>query len=263
MSEKIAIVTGGSKGIGAAICCRLYKEGYNVFHLSRTKGSNNNITWIPCDLSDEASIQTAFNKLMEKTSHIDIFVNNGGYGISGAAEFCSSSEISKQLSVNLMGAILITNKIIPVMRKQGYGKILFTSSLASVFSLPYQSYYSISKSGINSYSDALHIELRPFGIQTCAVLLNDVSSSFTAARSHTITGDDIYNGHISRSVSKMELSEQNGMSTEKVSDYIIKLLHKKNMPPHLIPGCMNKCLVVLFRILPSRIVLYLLGKLYG
>lgn len=76
----------------------------------------------------------------------------------------------------------------------GRGKIVFISSLAAIFPLPFQGFYSATKAALNAFSDSLGIELKPFGIETSAVMLNDVKTDFTENRRKTAIGDDIYEG---------------------------------------------------------------------
>ena len=263
MEEKIAVVTGASHGIGLALAKRLRDGGYHVCGLNRRPGLEPDVEWIPCDVASQESVEAAFHEVFDRYRRIDLLVNNAGMGISGAVEFTPETEIHRQLEINLFGAIRCTQQVIGPMREQGGGKILFVSSLAAIFPLPFQSFYSVSKAGINSFSDALGIELKPFGVQTCAILLNDVKTDFTDSRSKTNIGDEIYFGRIGRSVGKMEQSERSGMTPEQVACAVEKLLRRKRLPPHKIVGSGNEALGLLYRLLPSKTMLCLLSKLYG
>lgn len=264
MEKKIAVVTGASRGIGYAIARKLLDDNYKVYGLCRRPPAKQDaICWMVCDVSDKNCVDTVFFKILEMEKHIDLLINNAGIGISGAVEYTASTDIDTQLAVNLCGAIWCSQAVIPSMRVYGGGKIMFISSLGAIFPLPFQSFYSVSKAGLNAFSDALGIELAPFHIGTCVVMLNDVKTEFTQNRKKTAVGNDIYNGRIEASVSKMEKSEQHGMSVEKVAVKIIRLLKKKRMPAHYVVGISNKILILLYRILPSGAMLKILGKIYG
>lgn len=140
---------------------------------------------------------------------------------------------------------------------------MFISSLAAIFPLPFQSFYSVSKAGLNAFSDALGIEVKPFGIQTCAVMLNDVKTEFTDSRRKNICGDDVYGGRIGKSVSKMEESERRGMAADDVARFVGKLLQQKRMPSHAIAGVSNQILGFLYRVLPANGLLRIIGWIYG
>lgn len=290
MEKKTAIVTGASKGIGLATARMLAAEGYTVYGFSRTEGGLKTNTlhgkqdgqegsygketvnmtpdanpprWISCDVTDEKSIKAALGRVLEETGKIDVLVCNAGVGISGAAEFTPVGDYLMEMDVNVTGAVRCAQAAIPVMRKQGCGRIVFMSSLAAIFPLPFQSFYSVSKAALNAFSDALGIELAPFGIQTSAVMLNDVKTDFTENRRKTVTGDDIYDGRISKSVEKMEKSEQSGMSPQQVAKTVCAILRRRKLPSHKIVGVGNEFLGVLYRILPTNLMLRLLAMIYG
>ena len=263
MDQPIAVVTGASRGIGLAIAKMLLEKGYAVCGLCRRPGPLPQVRWISCDVTDAGAVERAFSEIYRQYGFIDLLVNNAGMGISGAIEFAPEAEIRRQLEVNLFGAIRCTQQVLGPMREQKRGRILFTSSLAAIFPLPFQSFYSVSKAGLDSFSDALGIELKPFGVQCCAILLNDVKTEFTDSRRKTVVGDDLYGGRISQSVGKMEASERSGMAPEQVAAAVGKLLARRRLPPHKIVGGGNEVLGLLYRLLPARALLWLLGKLYG
>lgn len=273
MKQKTAVVTGASKGIGLAIAHMLLAEGYRVFGLSRHPGpcvcpvpssaARGAVVWIACDIADPASVRAAFHSIRHQSPRIDLLVNNAGIGISGAAEFAREEDIDRQIQVNLSGAIRCTRQVLPAMRRQGHGNIIFISSLGAVFPLPFQSIYSVSKAGLNAFCDALGLEVKPFGIETCTLLLNDVKTEFTASRLKNTQGDELYQGRIRASVSKMERSEQNGMSPEQIAGALRRLLRRRHLPPHYIVGFSNQLLGLANRLLPTRVMLSILGRIYG
>ncbi len=262
-NHKTAVVTGASRGIGLSIARMLAAEGFRVFGLSRHETHEDNIVFIPCDVTEISSVKNAFDKILDQTGSIDLLVANAGMGISGAAEFAREEEIDRQLAVNLTGAIRCARQVVAPMREKQRGRIVFVSSLGAIFPLPFQSFYSVSKAGINAFSDALGLELRPFGIETCTLLLNDVKTDFTASRIKNIQGDDIYSGRIRASVTKMEISEQHGMEPDQVAAVLGRLLKRRHLPPHYIAGFSNQLLGLLYRLLPTRLMLKILGKIYG
>ncbi|MCI8556849.1 MAG: SDR family NAD(P)-dependent oxidoreductase [Lachnospiraceae bacterium] len=262
--RKVAVVTGASRGIGREIACRLIKEGYRVYGLCRTVPEKKmGIRFVACDVSVKESVDKAFERILEREKQIHVLINNAGMGISGAVEFSSEEEIEKQLSVNLKGSVWCAQAVIPSMRTARWGKILFISSLGAIFPLPFQSFYSVSKAGLNAFSDALGIEMRPFHVSTCTVMLNDVKTEFTDYREKCFAGDGLYHGRIARSVGKMEASERKGMEPDRVAKEVVRLLGKRKLPSHVIVGASNQLLGLLNRLLPTEIVLRLLAVLYA
>lgn len=264
MNQRYAIVTGASKGIGLAVFQQLVEQGYEVCGLSRSQGQLPVEKWIPCDVTDADSIEEGFYQAIKRLGgRLDVCVLNAGIGISGAFEFTSERDYRRQMEVNVFGTIACARQAAQIMRHQQSGKIIFISSLAAIFPLPFQSFYSASKAAVNVISDAMGIELKPFSVETCTIMLNDVKTEFTDNRVKTWVGDDVYGGRIEASVSKMEHSEQEGMRPEDVARVICALLSRRKLPPHKIVGVGNEMLNFLYRILPTGIMLQILAKIYG
>ncbi len=261
--KKVAIVTGGSSGIGLGICKRYAKKGIKVYDFSRHEVSlPKGVTHIPCDVTSLADIQAAVKAVMDKEGRIDILVNNAGYGISGAIEFTETEEVRKQFDVNFYGTVDLTKEIIPIMRKQKSGRIINISSVASPIAIPFQAYYSASKAAITSYTFALKNELRPFGIKVICIWPGDIATGFTDAREKSPVGDDIYGGKISKAVESMEHDERNGMPADKAGKQIAdKTLRKFPSPVYTI-GAIYKVFVFLQRIVPQSFLYYVVGKMY-
>lgn len=254
--SKVAIVTGGTSGIGLAAVDALREKGCTVYALSRHGD-------IPCDVADEMSVKAAVEAVLEKEGRIDILVNCAGFGISGAAELTPLETAKKQLDVNLFGTANMVNAVIPAMRSQGGGRIVNTGSVAGFVPIPFQTWYSASKAAVQSYTMAMGNELRPFGITLTAVLPGDTKTGFTAARSKIDDPENLYRGRIARSVARMEHDEQNGVPAQKVGDLIARVALKKWVRPFYIPGFSYNLVNVLIRILPSGLANKLIGLLYA
>lgn len=260
---KTVVVTGGSSGIGLAACQVFSENGFEVFDLSRNGSDTEAVKHITCDVTDEDSVREALAKVVELSGKIDVLVNNAGFGISGAAEFTSLVQAKKQFEVNFFGTVSCTNEAVKYMRKTGGGTIVNVSSLAAPLSIPFQAFYSASKSAVNSLTLAMANELRPFGIKVCAVMPGDVKTNFTTAREKSTDGDELYKGVLKKSVSTMEHDEQNGMSPKAIADKIYRLATAKNPKPLSTVGAQYKFLVTLAKVLPTRIVNKIIGMIYA
>lgn len=260
---KIAVITGASSGIGLSTAEALLNQGCKVYDLSRRDFVHEKIIHIKTDVTDEASVSNAISQIISENGKIDILINNAGFGISGAVEFTDTNEAKKLFDVNFFGTVNVNRAIIPFMRERGQGRILNISSVAAVAPIPFQAFYSSSKSAVLTYSSALQNELKPFGIRVSAVLPGDIKTPFTDNRSKSGIGDDVYNGRISRSVSKMENDERSGMSPEKAGDFICKAaLSKRNKTAYTI-GFSYKAITALIKILPRTFINKLIKILYA
>ena len=261
--KKIAIVTGGSGGIGRCTAAALHRAGCTVYEFSRREKPAEGIVHLTADITDEKQVREAVAEVLRREGRIDILVNNAGFGISGAAELTDSADAHAQLELNLYGMDNATKAVLPAMRKQGSGRIVCMSSIAGILPIPFQLWYSVSKAAINAYVLALQNEVRPFGITVCAVMPGDIASGCTDARRKSDAGDDIYAGRIERSVKVMEQDERGGMSPDKAGAYIAKIAMKKRTRPLKAIGLSYKAIAVLAKILPRRLSNYIVGLIYS
>lgn len=263
IKNNIAVVTGGNSGIGLYTARTLFESGYTVYELSRRNIQHSGIIHIYADITDELLVCHVIEQIMEKEGRIDILINCAGFGISGAVEFTESTDAKKQIDANFFGMVHVTKAVLPIMRKNKQGRIVNISSVAAIAPIPFQSYYSASKAAINAYSAALANEVKPYGISVTTILPGDIATQFTQARNKSALGDNEYDGRISRSVTKMEQDERNGMSPVKAGAYIAKIARKKKVKPLYTIGFTYKCIFLLVKFLPCRIVNCLIGYLYS
>lgn len=260
---KTCIITGASSGIGRATAIKMLSEGYKVYDLSRHDASTAGIKHIDCDVTDDESVKAAIANVVSEEGNIDILINSAGIAVSGAVEFTAEDTASRQFDVNFWGMVRMNNAVIPVMRKQNSGKILNISSVAAQYSLPFQAYYSASKAAINSYSMAVANELRPFGVQMCAIQPGDIASNITASRNKSIMGDDVYNGRISKNLSRIEKDETTGQTPESAARAIAKIAAKKTLKPIYTISFSYKLLCFIGRFLPGKAINKILYSMYA
>lgn len=261
--SKIIIITGGSSGIGLCTAKALAKQGHTVYEFSRRESNHGDIYHLTADVTDEAAVQKAVEEVAAAHGRIDVLINNAGFGISGAVEFTKAEDAKRLFDVDFFGTVNATKAVLPYMRKQGAGRIVNISSVAAPVAIPFQTYYSAAKAAINSYTLALSNEVRPFGIEVCAVMPGDIQTGFTSARDKSNDGDEIYGGRISRSVSVMEKDEQNGMSPEKAAGFIARVATKKSVKPLYTLGFSYKCVVLLTKVLPVSVVNRVVSMIYA
>ena len=248
---KIAIVTGGSSGIGRAAADALFRQGCTVYEFSRRGEDRSGVRHITADVTDENSVASA------------VAAVTAGFGISGAVEFTEPAEARRQVDVNFWGMVNVTKAVLPVMRRQGAGRIVNTSSVAAVTPIPFQTYYSVSKAAINSFTMSLANEVRPYGITVCAVMPGDTRTGFTDARSRSFAGDEEYGGRIRRSVARMEKDERGGASPEGVGALIARAALRSDHKVLYTAGFTYKLVILLMRLLPSTTANWILGLLYA
>lgn len=163
--SQTVLITGCSSGIGLDSAIQLKDRGYRVFATARQEADveslrNQGFEAYQLDLADSKSIQHAVAQILEKTDgQLDVLFNNGAVGQPGAVEDLSRDVLRQQFEINLFGTHELTNLIIPAMRKQGHGKILYTSSVLGFVALKYRGAYNASKFGLEGLVDTLRLEL--------------------------------------------------------------------------------------------------------
>lgn len=263
MASRVAVVTGGSSGIGRCTAAALREAGCTVYELSRREVKVDGIKHITADITSEEQVKAAIDTVTAQDGRIDILVNNAGFGISGAAELTESGASHAQLELNLFGMDNVTRAVLPIMRSQGGGRIVCMSSIAGIIPIPFQLWYSVSKSTVISYVLALQNEVRPFNISVCAIMPGDISSGFTAARHKISEGDDVYAGRIERSVAVMEHDERTGMTSEYAGRFVAKYALKKCSRPLIAMGFAYKGAAMLAKLLPRRLSNWIVGRIYA
>ena len=261
-NKKVAVITGGSGGIGLACCKEFSQKGFKVYEISRRDAENGFAVHIKGDVTDENSVAAAFARVFEAEGRIDVLVNNAGFGISGPVEETALADAKKQFGVNFFGCFLCSREAVKYMRKSGGGRIVNVSSVAAVAAIPFQSFYSASKAAINSLTLSLANELKPFGIKVCAVMPGDVRTGFTAAREKN-PGGSAYAETVARSVAVMEKDERNGMDPSRIAKAVLSSATRCRPRPVRTVGFSYHAVCALIKFLPASFANFIIGKLYA
>lgn len=253
------ILTGGSSGIGKAAAELFASKGYDVYELSRHGESRDGIRHVDCDVTDPAMCRKAVAAVLASSGHVDLLVCNAGMGISGAVEFTKLEDARRQFDVNFFGALNMTQAVLPHMRSRRSGRIIFTSSVAAVYAIPFQAFYSASKAALNSMALALANEVRPFGITVASVLPGDVKTNFQ--RKKDTEGADIYT-HMEKAVRQMEHDEENGMAPEQIARCIFRTATARRPWAFNTAGTIYHLFLFAGRLFPTSFINRVLGKMY-
>ena len=173
-TSKVILITGASSGIGYDTAAALAKQGHKVYAAARRMEKmeplrQQGVVPIRMDVTDTASLEAGLNTVMEAEGRIDVLINNAGYGYFGAIENVSMEEARRQVEVNVFGLARLCQLVLPIMRSQGSGRIINTSSVAGKSVLYYGGWYHVTKYSVEAFSDALRIEMKPFGIDVVMI----------------------------------------------------------------------------------------------
>jgi NADP-dependent 3-hydroxy acid dehydrogenase YdfG len=183
MTQQILLVTGASSGIGQATTQYLASKGHYVYAAARRLDRleamrSSNIQPLELDVTSDESVKAAIQKIVAEKGRLDTLVNNAGYAVYGSGEEVSLQDARYQLEVNVIGLMRVTQSVLPIMRRQRSGTIINMSSAAGKVSTPFAGWYSASKHAVEALSDALRMEVQPFGIRVVLIEPSAIKTEF-------------------------------------------------------------------------------------
>ncbi|MFN4245954.1 MAG: SDR family NAD(P)-dependent oxidoreductase [Brevinematia bacterium] len=243
--NKVVIVTGGTSGIGKATAKILSENNYIVYacgrDLSKARDLEKMNTYLEfLDLENEKTIEDLVNKVIDSYGRIDVLVNNAGYGIAGSVEDIPIEEARRQFEVNLFSQLRLSRMVIPIMRKQGRGRIINVTSVASLIPSPILSWYSASKVAFSFMSFALRQEVKKFGIDVVEIAPSGINTNWpVVALSYLekFSQNSMYSDLSEKVFRFFESSIRHSPSPEVVAKKILKIINKnRTKPRYFVPS---------------------------
>lgn len=242
--QKVAIVTGSSSGIGFETSLTLARNGFHTYATIRNmegekskpltevaKNEKLQLRAIELDVDNDKSVIDAINTIVEERERIDVLINNAGYALGGALEDSSMDEIKAQFETNFFGAVRATKAVLPVMRRQGAGKIVNITSMGGRIAIPLSSSYHGSKFALEGLSESIRYELEPFGIKVILIEPGAVGSNFwkniKIAKSSSDSNSP-YTQFGNKILKAYEQMEQNTISPSVVAKTILDAVTSNN-----------------------------------
>jgi len=245
MKSKVWFITGASKGFGFEIARAALAIGdqvvatvrKNAGELSARLGGGDQLLVVTLDVTNEKEVKAGVKAAIDRFKHIDVLVNNAGYGLLAATEEASAEEVRKQYDTNVFGLLNVTRAVLPQLRKQASGHIINISSLFGYLNnVPGFGLYGSTKYAVEGISEGLATELRPLGIQVTAVAPGLFSTEFASTDSYQTSAVvlDTYKGTVGGV--RANIGHLNGKQPgdpSKLADVIVKLAASENPPLHL------------------------------
>ncbi|AFI07559.1 SDR family oxidoreductase [Helicobacter pylori] len=256
-SQKVAVITGASSGIGLECALMLLDQGYKVYALSRhaTLCVALNHALCECvdiDVSDSNALKEVFLNISAKEDHCDVLINSAGYGVFGSVEDTPIEEVKKQFGVNFFALCEVVQFCLPLLKNKPHSKIFNLSSIAGRVSMLFLGHYSASKHALEAYSDALRLEFKPFNIQVCLIEPGPVKSNWEkTAFENDERKDSVYALDLEKTKNFYSGVYQNALSPKAVAQKIVFLSMSQKIKARYLIGLKTQLLLALYRILPS------------
>lgn len=268
MSEymKVVLVTGGSSGLGKAICSRLAAMGHKVYGTSRKAGESdqpNGYHMLAMDVTDEASVNAAVTELMTRDGRIDVLINNAGLGIQGPAEDIPVADAMRLFDTNVFGPHRMCRAVLPHMRERNRGLIINISSVAANFGLPYRSFYSASKAALDRYAEALSTEVERFGITVVTVQPGEFNTNIKNGRITPSVISEAHRPGYERAMEVLGGSMHYSRDPDELASVVARIMATpKPKVTYIVAQGMQKLSVQLRKVLPGRMFMGMVRKHY-
>ncbi|WP_305868934.1 SDR family oxidoreductase [Helicobacter pylori] len=256
-SQKVAIITGASSGIGLECALMLLDQGYKVYALSRHATLCVALNHALCesidiDVSDSNALKEVFSNISAKENHCDVLINSAGYGVFGSVEDTPIEEIKKQFGVNFFALCEVVQFCLPLLKNKPYSKIFNLSSIAGRMSMLFLGHYSASKHALEAYSDALRLELKPFNVQVCLIEPGPVKSNWEkTAFENDERKDSVYALEMNAAKTFYASVYEKALNAKAVAQKIVFLSMSQKIKARYLIGLKTQLLLALYRILPS------------
>lgn len=250
---KVYLITGSNRGLGRAFAQAAVKNGDFVIAGTRKIDENDsfyknkNVLAVKMDVTNTDEVNAAVQKGIEKFGRIDVLINNAGYGISGAFEEVSDTELRNLFETDYFGVVNVTRAVLPQMRKQRSGKILSVASQAGVMGFLGSSAYCSAKFAVVGLTQALRAELEPFGIQVSVICPGAFRTDFRDKSSMVFSDRKIADYENSNVHKTTQFLKDNNHKQEgdpaKAAEFIIKMISGDVLPKRILIG-KNCCVQV-------------------
>ncbi len=273
MTSPVALVTGGSSGIGESTARALLAKGFTVYAVARRVDrmaalESEGVHTFAMDVTDDASMTSGISRIIEEQGRIDVLVNNAGYGSYGAVEDVPIEEARRQFEVNVFGLARLVQLVTPHMRAQKSGRIINISSIGGKFYEPFGAWYHATKFAVEGFSDSLRMELRPFGIKVVLIEPGPILTEWNEIARDSLlerSGDGAYADHAKKAHAVLtRFDEPSRASTpEEVADKIVKAAQAKRPAARYPVGKGARMITTSRDLLPDRVFDEVVSRTFG
>ncbi|MCH5155450.1 MAG: SDR family NAD(P)-dependent oxidoreductase [Clostridiales bacterium] len=250
------VIVGGSSGIGLAVVQHLSDGETQITNISRTPCAVTGVTNITADVADIFELHAAISAV-EK---IDALIYCAGFSLAAPVEYAKNSDVKHMFDVNIIGATECIKAALQKLHESECPKVVILSSSGGIAPIPFDMFYSATKAGLFKIAEAVRLECPKIKCTAVAVPATQTEFSFKR-KIYTDCGE--YNKRLKAASDALIKMEQTGYSADYVAKRIAAIIKKKNPPPKVTVGTKNKLMMFAYKILPWRLRLFALRKIYN
>lgn len=268
--SKTILITGCSSGIGEALALEFHKRGHRVIATARRIESlqalaATGMRTLALDVTDAQSIAAILATLEMEAQTLDILVNNAGYGQFGALMDAEPEDLRHQFETNVIAPVALSRALLPLVRKRKDGCIANMGSISGIVATPFAGVYCASKAALHILSDAMRMELAPFGVRVVTIQPGGIASKFGATgESHVrLAPDSIYSPIARFILARAKLSQRGATPVDEFARKVVDHLLNPDSGAICRMGVQSFRLPMLKRWLPTRLLDSKMNKLFG
>lgn len=253
--SKVIFITGATSGIGAACTAYFSHNGWKVYggsrRIVREITTPEGAVLFPLDVTRRDEVQNVVSTILEREGHLEVAINNAGYGIGGPLEMTTVEEAKEQFETNFFGVHLVNRIVLPYLRDQGHGRIILIGSIGGRIGLPFQGMYSATKFALEGYAEALSMEVKEWGVEVLLVEPGDFATGFTGERK-IVAETEPYSAQFQTALNTIESDETGGKSPDIIAQKLFRVLNRRRLPRKMMAGAWDQKLAVKIKALLPR-----------
>jgi NAD(P)-dependent dehydrogenase (short-subunit alcohol dehydrogenase family) len=272
--QKTILITGCSSGIGAALAREFLKSGHRVYATARAREAlaaleAEGVDGLALDVNDDAAIAAAMDVVRQQAGHLDLLVNNAGFSQVGAVIDLGREQLRRQYETNVIAPVVVTAHAVPLLRaavaQHGSAVVANVGSIVGLFTTPFAAAYCSSKAALHSLTDALRMELAPFGIHVVSIQPGGVRSAFGrhAEAAIHLPQDSLYRPIEAQIRARAQAGQQGAMPAEEFVMSVAAALLGSPPPRVIRAGTNSVRLPLLKKLLPAKVFDARMSQMFG
>lgn len=262
--ERVVFIIGASSGIGYETAKLLVEKGHKVYCGARRHTDLALAKSFILDVANPESVESAVKEIIEENGRLDWLVYSAGFSMASPIEYAKEEDYKYLFEVNFFGALRTLQMVLPEMRRNGYGRVALIGSMGGEIPIPYDAFYSSSKSALTMLARNVNLEMKRFDVRCVCVLPGGTATHFTFKRKVYPSNEvGAYLVDFENSVESLAKIEIQGMKAKSVANTVLKALNCSFSCQPKASGLMNKLIYVVQKLSPEAVIQWIVRRTYN